>query len=85
MVFWGKKDCISKVRAQEESGRETNKKASREGITRNPRGFTRKPGGTKLPCRGRRALVRGFYTKGRANAAPALLFDTPRPRFKGCG
>jgi hypothetical protein len=38
-VFWEKKDCISKVRAQEESGRETNKKASREGITRNPRGL----------------------------------------------
>jgi hypothetical protein len=35
-VFWGKKDCISWVEAKQ--------KASKEGITRNPRGIEIKKG-----------------------------------------
>ncbi len=52
------------------------KKASRGGITRNPRGFTRRAIVTSLPCRLRRALIRGFQAKGRAVSGPALVFET---------
>jgi hypothetical protein len=61
------------------------RKASGEGITRNPRGLTRRAGVTNLPCRFRRALIRVFMLKAKLFLALHLLFDTPRPRFKGYG
>jgi hypothetical protein len=49
-VFWGKKDCISWV--------ETKQKASREGITRNPRGLPEEQASPILWLR--RALIRDY-------------------------
>jgi hypothetical protein len=42
-----------------------HRKASREGAIHNPRGFARRASVTNLPCRFRRAQIRGFQAKGK--------------------
>jgi hypothetical protein len=62
-VFLGKKDCISQVGIHETNGREAKQKASREGITPNPRGLTRRASVTNLVVK--KGADSGFRAKGK--------------------